>query len=219
MTLLNSQEFRHTFAHHLGAMAGAQDSTAGPMALEAQRLACAALPEICERIGQRTVGLAVWGKQGATIVRWEPSRQPVGLHLQAGIVVSLTQSATGRAFSAFMPIHRTQAAIQNELQARERSGQPKERLRFAQHLSESRQYGLGRAIGTAPSLPHKIAVNAFSAPVYDMHSNMVLAISTICEAERLPPDWNGQVPGVLRRIALEISSQLGYAGQRHIHAA
>ncbi|WP_268989222.1 hypothetical protein [Cupriavidus necator] len=34
------------------------------------RLAGAVLPEACEQIGQRTVGLAVWANLGPTIVRW-----------------------------------------------------------------------------------------------------------------------------------------------------
>ncbi|MBO9354933.1 flavin reductase [Bordetella petrii] len=211
-------KYLKTFAHDLGEMGGGQAGATGLAALETQRIVSAALPEICERIGQRTVGLAVWGNQGATIVRWEPSKQPVSPYLQAGVVVSLTQSATGRAFSAFMPDEQTRAAIDQELRARERSGQP-DNGRFAQHVAEARQHGLARAVGTASSPRHQVTVNAFSAPVYDGRGNMVLAISTTCEAERLDPDWNGPVPGTLRQIALELSARLGYAGQPPGHAA
>src|SRR5690606_12279213 len=109
-------KYLKTFAHDLGEVGGGQAHSNGLAALEMQRIATAALPDICDRIGQRTVGLAVWGNQGATIVHWEPSAQPVSPYLQAGVVVSLTQSATGRAFAAFMPPALVQDAIEQELQ-------------------------------------------------------------------------------------------------------
>src|SRR5690606_14856609 len=115
--------------------------------------------------------------------------------------------------SAFMPVDQTRAAVQMELHARERNGDSGGRLRFAQYLTEARRHGLARSVGTAVSARHKVMVNAFSAPVYDEWGNMLLAISTTCEAQRLDPDWRGQVPGTLRRIAQEFSAQFGYAGQ------
>ncbi|MCD0501760.1 hypothetical protein [Bordetella petrii] len=100
-------------------------------------------------------------------------------------------------------------AIEHELQARERSGQP-DNGRFAQHIAEARQHGLARAVGQASSPRHRVTVNAFSAPVYDVQGNMVLASSTTCEAGRLQPDWDGPVPLALRAIAAELSARLGY---------
>jgi DNA-binding IclR family transcriptional regulator len=125
------------------------------------------------------------------------------------VVVSLTQSATGVAFAAFMPPGQTQAAIDEELQARARSGQSDNGM-FAQRIAEARQHGLARAVGTAASPRHKVTVNAFSAPVYGAGGHMVLAISTTCEAERLAPDWDGAVPQALREIARELSQRLGH---------
>jgi flavin reductase (DIM6/NTAB) family NADH-FMN oxidoreductase RutF/DNA-binding IclR family transcriptional regulator len=201
-------KYLKTFAHDLGEV-GSQTGAAGLAGLKAQRIAMAALPAICERIGQRTVGVAVWGNQGATMVGWEPSAHPVSPFLQAGVVVSLTQSATGVAFAAFMPPGQTQAAIDEELQARARSGQSDNGM-FAQRIAEARQHGLARAVGTAASPRHKVTVNAFSAPVYGAGGHMVLAISTTCEAERLAPDWDGAVPQALREIARELSQRLGH---------
>jgi len=150
----------------------------------------------------------VWGNQGATIVGWEPSAHPVSPYLQAGVVVSLTQSATGIAFAAFMPPAQTQAAIDEELRARARSGQP-DNGQFAQRIAEARQHGLARAVGTAASPRHQVTVNAFSAPVYDAAGHMVMAISTTCEAERLPADWDGDVPAALLAAARDLSHRLG----------
>lgn len=197
-----------TFAHDLGEVSHTDTGTGGLAALEAQRIATAALPEICERIGQRTVALAVWGNQGAAIVRWEPSKHPVSPHLQAGVVVSLTQSATGRAFAAFMPPEQTQAAIDRELQLREQSGQP-DNGQFIEQIAEARRYGIARAIGSASSPRHQVVVNAFSVPVYDARSRMTLALSTTCEASRLDPDWDGPVPRALLEASRALSARLG----------
>jgi len=211
--------YLRTFAHDLGEVGGGQASINGLAALEMQRIATAALPEICESIGQRTLGLAVWGNQGATIVHWEPSSQPVSPHLQAGVVVSLTQSATGRAFAAFMPPDLIRAAISEELRAREQSGQ-QDNGAFAQHMAEARCHGLARAVGSVPSPRHKVTVNAFSAPVYDSRGVMIFALSTTCAAERLDPDWEGAVPTRLRQAAAQLSQRFGYrdaggGGQGH----
>lgn len=201
-----------TFAHDLGELAGANGSTAGLPALEAVRLAGAALPEVCEQIGQRTVGLAVWGNLGPTIVRWEPSAAPVSPYLQTGVVVSLTQSATGLAFAAFMRPDIVQDAINRELATRLPAGQA-DADGLAAKLAEARQHGMARAVGAGPSARHKVTVNAFSAPVFDANGEMVLSLSTTCPAERLGTDWDGAVPVALRRAADQLSNRLGYRGR------
>ncbi|MNW23150.1 Bacterial transcriptional regulator [compost metagenome] len=55
-----------------------------------------------------------------------------------------------------------------------------------------------------------MTVNAFSAPVFDANGDMVVALSTTCEADRLAPDWDGEVPRALLTCAAELSRQLGY---------
>jgi DNA-binding IclR family transcriptional regulator len=196
-----------TFAHDLGGTLSPDDTGSGLAQVEAVRLASAALPEICESIGQRTVGLAAWGSHGATIVRWEPSRQPVSPHLRTGVVVSLTQSATGLAFAAFAPQAVTQEAIDSECAARGISPDD-----LAPRLAEARRHGLARAVGGAPSELHQITVNAFSAPVFNARGEMVLALSTTCRADQLDADWDGAVPQTLRQAADALSRRLGFAG-------
>ncbi|ARP86562.1 flavin reductase [Bordetella genomosp. 9] len=204
--------YRVTFAHDLGEIKGTSGENAGMAALEAVRMAGAALSEVCEGIGQRTVGLAVWGNKGPTIIRWEPSAMPVSPFLQTGVVVSLTQSATGLAFAAFMHPSAVEEAVQRELRERANEGSPDDG-QFALRLAEARQHGMARAVGCAPSPRHKVVVNAFSAPVFDARGDMVLAISTTCQAERLGPDWDGEVPQALGQAAARLSARLGYRGK------
>lgn len=200
-----------TFAHDLGGYVGAGDAHPD-MSIEAVRLAGAALLDICEEIGQRTIGIAVWGNLGPTIVRWEPSKHPVSPHLQTGVVVSLTQSATGLAFAAFMDPARTARAVEDEFKARTVAGFPDEG-QFASRVAEAREHGLARVIGHGPSARHQVTVNAFSAPVFDGNGNMVLALSTTCEAERLSPDWDGPVPQALARAARKLTARLEQTGR------
>ncbi|PLP98474.1 flavin reductase [Cupriavidus pauculus] len=191
-----------TFAHDLGELAGATSQSSGLPGLDAVRLAGAALPEICEQIGQRTVGLAVWGNLGPTIVRWEPSTAPVSPYLQTGVVVSLTQSATGMAFAAFQRPEFVEEALRRELGADDREA-------FAERLTEARARGVARAVGAAPSVRHKVTVNAFSVPVFDATGEMVMALSTTCPSERLDPEWTGPVPEALKAAGQRLSRQLG----------
>lgn len=192
-----------TFAHDLGELAGGSSTSSGLPALDAVRLAGAVLPQVCEEIGQRTVGLAVWGNLGPTIVRWEPSTSPVSPYLQTGVVVSLTQSATGMAFAAFQSTDVVRDAVQRELAEHDRDA-------FADRMADARTHGMTRAVGAAPSARHKVTVNAFSAPVFDASGQMVMALSTTCPSERLAPDWTGTVPAALKAAAERISRQLGW---------
>lgn len=197
-----------TFAHDLG---GHVSETAQPdnlSAIQAVRLASAALPEICEEIGQRTLGIAVWGNHGPTLVRWEPSKNPVSPNLQTGVVVNLTQSATGMAFTAFMNNDQVRRSVDEELSIRRTSGNL-DLTDFEMRLAQAREHGLARSIGKAPSDRHQITVNAFSAPVYDAQGHMAIALSTTCPADRLDPAWDGEIPTALLRAAKRLSAMLG----------
>lgn len=196
-----------TFAHDLGGHVDADAQV--NLSIEAVRLGGAALAEVVEEIGQRTVGLAVWGNRGPTVVRWEPSKQPVSPYLQTGVVVSLTQSATGAAFAAFMDMSVTTELANSELQDRMLAGCP-DQGEFLARVADARRHGIARVLGRAPSQRHQITVNAFSAPVFDAAGRMVMALSTTCDANRLPPDWDGATPTALRRAADRLSERLGH---------
>ncbi|CAN5702028.1 hypothetical protein BH09PSE5_BH09PSE5_41870 [soil metagenome] len=195
------------FAHDLGGAVQGDARAASLARVEAVRMASAAMPEICEQIGQRTLGLAVWGSHGPTIVRWEPSKNPVSEYLQTGVVVSIAQSATGNAFAAFLPRDQTQAAINAEL-ATEPAGAL---ASFEARLKDVRRHGIARAVGDKASARHQVRVNAFSAPVFDASESMILALSTTCAAETLDSDWDGPVPQALSRAARDLSRRLGYS--------
>ena len=196
------------YAHDLGPVS--LDLGSGLAQVEAVRLATEALPDICEKVGQRTLCLAVWGNHGATAIRWEPSKQPVSQNLRTGLVMSISRSATGRAFAAFLPKKTTEALVEEDLRSSRSSSETEEvqRKRFEAHVAETRKYGFARATEAKASPLHQVAVNAFSVPVYGPDGAMVLALSLTCETERLDPDWNGPVPQALLQAARELSTRI-----------
>jgi DNA-binding IclR family transcriptional regulator len=60
------------------------------------------LPDLAARTGV-TALLAVWGTEGATIVRWQRGEIPTVTSMGLGTTLPLLNSATGRAFLAWAP--------------------------------------------------------------------------------------------------------------------
>ena len=66
------------------------------------RMATAQLPALAQAVGQ-TVGIAVWGSRGATIVRTEEGPAHVHVGMRHGTVMSLRGTASGKLFAAWLP--------------------------------------------------------------------------------------------------------------------
>ncbi|MGE0799287.1 MAG: flavin reductase [Lautropia sp.] len=197
------------YAHDLGPMALGIGQAPMP-STEAIRIATDALPAISKALGDHSLCLAVWGNHGPTTVRFEPGAKPVSSHLRTGFVVSVTRSATGRAFATFLPPEITRSFIDEDLRL-SRSTQETEaqqRATFESEVAHARTSGIACAANPEPSPVHRIAVNAFSAPIRDAEGRMVMALSVISQADRLSPDRAGEVPARLAQAAAEISRQL-----------
>ncbi|MGC3986808.1 MAG: IclR family transcriptional regulator C-terminal domain-containing protein [Pseudorhodoferax sp.] len=133
--------------------------------------------------------------------------------------MSVTRSATGRAFAAFLPPDMTRPLVEEDLRAWMGGGQSAAdcHSRFEATIAEVRERGLACAAGAAPSPIHQVAVNAFSAPITDADGQMIMALSLTSSAQRLPASWDGPVPrGLLvaaREISARIASDLHPAGR------
>ncbi|MFT6169053.1 MAG: DNA-binding IclR family transcriptional regulator [Celeribacter sp.] len=62
-----------------------------------------------------TALLAVWGNDGATVVRWERGTSPIVTSMGLGTTLPLLNSATGRAFLAWAPRPAVQKSLDSEL--------------------------------------------------------------------------------------------------------
>jgi DNA-binding IclR family transcriptional regulator len=72
--------------------------------------------ELRDRLDE-TLVLSVWGAQGPTVVNVEESTQPIIMTMRIGAVLPILATATGLAFSAFLPRHFTDSFIRTELNA------------------------------------------------------------------------------------------------------
>ena len=198
-----------TYAHDLGPVA-LNLGTSTPSQLEAVRLVTAELPNLAEKLGGHTLCLAVWGNHGPTAIHWEPSSNPVSNQLRVGLVMSITRSATGRAFAAFLPTEHTGVFVDEDLRLSRHAGQDEatQRLYFERDVEEARVRGYARVTGVEPSPLHQVAVNAFSVPIFDAHGNMLMALSLTSQASRLDPDWDGPVPSALAEAGWRLSAQI-----------
>ena len=143
---------------------------------EAVRIATDMLPGLQELLGNRTLGLAVWGNKGPTVIRWEPGLDDPDEEPRTGLVLNITRTATGRAFAAFLPSKVTRAFVEEDLRLSRIANEeePVQRQRFDDAIDEARRDGVARmSTGEA---------SAFSAPIYDPERNMIIALSAIATA-------------------------------------
>ncbi|MBK0392555.1 flavin reductase [Ramlibacter algicola] len=169
---------------------------------EAVRLACAALPELANRL-DATMGVGVWGNRGPTLVRWEPGPDRQMPELRTGAVVSPLTSATGLLFGAHLPQDMCEPVLLEALAALQSQGGD---VRAARELYRQR-VGEVRAAGVAQSAPASLPdMVGLSAPVFDRAGRMVLALCCVAgqsgRAASLTPD--------LLQAAASLSARLGH---------
>jgi DNA-binding IclR family transcriptional regulator len=175
--------------------------------LDPVRLSGPILETLCEDI-QETVALAVWGNCGATIVRIVDAGSPVTITLRHGTVLSLSKSATGRAFAAFFRSPFLKKLLDEEL--RETADSSKTaittiRRQLEKTLNEIREHGLSRATGSLTP-----GINGFSAPVFDHTDSMVASITALGSVGEFDAEWDGPVAKAMLRAAEALSRRLGH---------
>ena len=161
------------------------------------RLATPRLPELARTLGH-TVALAVWGNRGATIVRIEEAPSAVHVNMRHGTVMSLRGTASGRLFAAYLPPARVREAL-----ALEGDGGVIDRG-LAAELERIRVEGVSRAVDAA--VP---GVSALAAPVFGGQGQIVLSLTAIGPSPVFDTAVDGALARELRRVATELSSQLG----------
>ena len=178
------------------------------------------IAELAQQIGQ-TVAIAVWGDRGATIVRLAESPAPLHVNMRHGTVFSLTNTASGRLFGAYLDPAVVQRLLEEERQ-REGKGltEPPQRgmppvqplpswKEFESQLHEVRARGLSRSEGEI--LP---GVSAMSAPVFDHTGAIVLAVTAIGPAAIFDTHWDGEIALALKACADQVSQRLGAIASR-----
>jgi DNA-binding IclR family transcriptional regulator len=172
------------------------------------RLATPLLPELAQRVGH-TVALGIWGTYGPTIVQVEEAPTPVRVNMRHGTVMSLTDTASGRLFAAFLPRAQVRAAFDEE-QAREKrlpSNPTRPRPKWADFeatLEAVRRLGYGHTVDEL--VP---GVSAMAAPVFKHGGEIVMSVTAIGPTALFDVRPEGALAQALVACANEVSQRLG----------
>ncbi|WP_395319083.1 IclR family transcriptional regulator [Variovorax sp. UC74_104] len=175
--------------------------------------------QLAQQIGH-TVALAVWGARGATIVRTAESPSPVHVNMRHGTVFSLTNTASGRVFAAYLDEGVVRRLLEEERQRqKQRKGAEPAAIAgmppvqplpswsdFERQLQEVRAHGISRSDGEVIE-----GVSAMAAPVFDHTGAIVLAVTAIGPAGIFDTAWDGQIARALKACAGTVSQRLGAA--------
>jgi DNA-binding IclR family transcriptional regulator len=174
------------------------------------------IAQLAQQTGH-TVALAVWGARGATIVRTAESPSPVHVNMRHGTVFSLTNTASGRVFAAFLDADAVRQLLEDERQRqKQRKGSepvpagmpPVQPLPswsdFERQLQEVRAHGISRSDGEVIE-----GVSAMAAPVFDHTGAIVLAVTAIGPAGIFDTAWHGEISRALKACADTVSQRLG----------
>jgi DNA-binding IclR family transcriptional regulator len=175
------------------------------------------IAEVAQRIGH-TVALAVWGARGATIVRTAESPSPVHVNMRHGTVFSLTNTASGRIFAAYLDAGTVRQLLDAERQRQKQrkageqapeAGMPPQPPlpswgEFERQLQEVRVHGISRSEGEVIE-----GVSAMAAPVFDHTGAIVLSVTAIGPAAIFDTAWDSEIARALKACAGTVSARLG----------
>ncbi|PUE20521.1 IclR family transcriptional regulator [Limnohabitans sp. MMS-10A-192] len=151
------------------------------------------------------IAIAVWGNFGPTVVRLIEAQQQLHVSLRIGSVLSLFDTATGRAFASVLPQERLLQAIAGPLgEAMPQEKWQQRQPEIQEIVQEARRHGVSRAISNP--IP---GVNAFSAPVFDLEGNPVMVITMTNHENRLPAAWKNEAVSMLAEAVKELTLRLG----------
>lgn len=181
--------------------------------IDAFKAARFALGNLRDEIDQ-TVGLAVWGNHGPTVVHWLESTFPMRVPLRLGDVMPMLESAAGRLFAAYLPRRQTAALIDTALAAHQSASRqisrdvlPATRAEYDAVLDDVRAHRAARVEGTV--LP---SVNAFCMPVFDATGQLVMGLMALGPESRFDARWGGPIDRAVRTLAEQLSADLGHSG-------
>lgn len=181
--------------------------------VDAVRIATAALRVLGRKL-DATMGLAVWGNRGATVIAWEPAPNPVTYNLQTGLVVSPLFAASGLIFSAFLEPEKIGPQIElelSELRLRSAAIVPTSE-EIAERLEKVRRLGVSR------SAPERLGadITAYGAPIFDHAGNILFALTAVGRSDHVGFEEGGEFAKSLRREADDLTAKLAEAQSKFV---
>lgn len=169
--------------------------------LDSVRIATEGVVDLALASG-KYVALSVWGSFGPTVIRIEEGLGTLYLNMRIGTVMSLSRTATGRVFAAYLPARE----LSRFLEARAAEGAKDiETIEDLQPAIEAvRKRGYDRAVGVP--VP---GANAFCAPVFDHTGRIAFAVTIMGPDGEFDHRWSSPTIAQLLECTRTISYGLG----------
>jgi DNA-binding IclR family transcriptional regulator len=175
------------------------------------RMAGDLLSDLVEATGF-TIALAIWGTHGPTVIQIREGVDQIYTNTRPGTVYSLSRTATGRVFAAFLP----DRVVRTALEAENAEGLKTRRVGSNEILTPKSLRAIiakvrrdGYATIDPPPVP---GVSGLSAPVFDHLGQIQMAVTIIAPA--VSADVSPQGPLVAKLLAFtnRLSSEMGCEG-------
>ncbi|KMO32208.1 transcriptional regulator [Methylobacterium variabile] len=175
------------------------------------RVAASAAADLATEFGLM-VTLSVWGTHGPTIVQVQEAEVPIHVNLRAGGVYTLTGTATGRLFAAYLPPRIVEPLVEAELRSGLQSrgiGVPTSLPALAKAAARIRVEGCSTTAGSP--VP---GINAIAVPIFDHTGQLQCALTLIGPENEVDISESSPAVARARTFGREISAKLGYAADR-----
>jgi DNA-binding IclR family transcriptional regulator len=157
--------------------------------------------EFSQAVGE-TCAIGVWFDGGPIMVKWFEVNRAISISLRLGAQLPLLASSTAKVFGAYLPRAVTEPVLLRELLAAGRK--PGEADAYYASLKRVRDSGIAQGLGT-----HIKGISSLSAPVFDQHGRIVVALAVIGNQMTFDAGLNGQIAGDLKKLAARLSAFLG----------
>ncbi len=153
-----------------------------------------------------SVALVVWGSFGPTVTEIFEGVNQLNMNTRPGTVYSLSGTASGRIFAAFLPEETYKQAVNRELIEKKTSA----RVGNVRKIRKSDIEQIRRdAFATIDRSPVP-GITAISAPVFDSSAQLVAAVTLIAHEATLEKEFD-TFASLLKRATQSASRDLGYS--------
>jgi DNA-binding IclR family transcriptional regulator len=171
------------------------------------RLAAEQVARLAEQLNLM-VAITVWGTHGPTIVLVQESSNYIHANVRPGGMFTVTGTATGKVFAAWLPRKLVEPVIAEEMQAAQKGWSDVGALSgtaLDREIDKVRQDG----IAATTDLPVP-GISALSAPVFNHSGHLQLAITVIGPTPKIDVALQGGHAAALLAFTRRLSEQLGY---------
>ncbi|RKG34588.1 IclR family transcriptional regulator [Acinetobacter tianfuensis] len=168
----------------------------------------AAQPMIYELHRSIECGLQIskWSSQGPLIVQWIEPNQPVSVITRVGSIMPLLNSATGRAYAAFMNESIIRPLLEQEWALKQMQGQPVYPANWTE-FQEMKQSIVEKGAATV-SGDMLAGVNSFCVPIFNAHGEIEFCIAALGSEWCLPIDFENEKVKALKETAQALTAYI-----------